>query len=758
MPLSIEKKLPLILLLAFLMLAAIGFFAYHSTTSLQEAVKWQKHTQDVLLKLDDTLMSVTDVETGSRGFVISGTDNFLEPYNRGKQNALKSLEDLKSLTADNQTQVENLAQLSKQVTDKIRITDGYNETRRSQGLLNAVNDVSKGEGDSVMNQIRLSVEKIRNEELRLLKFRDDNLQSTLKNNFWMMAISSFAGIFALALANFAVYFEIKKRELAETNLIKANQGLEKRVEERTEELKDANENLRESELFSRSVIDSLSAHIAVLDKTGKIILVNNAWENFAEANAGIEQLGSTGIGQNYLSVCEQGSSDENTQSIAENLRAILAGGKQHFTIEYPCHSPSEERWFLMQVNALQGSDGGVVVSHYNITDRVKAEQTVKLSEEFNRTIIESSPDCFKILDLDGRFIAMNTQGMCLMEIDDFAPFVGKKWIESWEGKERKQAEEAFEKAVAGEGSHFEGFCKTAKGTSKWWEVAVAPVRGENGKVHRVISVSREVTERKNNEIERERLLLNERNSRREAEIANRLRDEFMATISHELRTPLNAILGWARIIQSNKTDEKNKARAVDTIIKNAETQNRLIEDLMDVARIISGKLVLELEDVNAEELVLSSIETVKPSAAEKSISLALKVDESAKETNISGDPNRLRQIILNLLTNAVKFTPKGGQINVSLAQIDNRAIVKIKDNGVGISEEFLPFVFERFRQDAANLKQSGGLGLGLAIVRQLTELHGGSVSVESEGQDKGATFTVILPVASEAKTSSAKNI
>jgi PAS domain S-box-containing protein len=740
------------------MLAAIGFFAYQSTTSLQEAVKWQKHTQEVLLKLDDTVMSVNDVETGSRGFVITGTDNFLEPYNNGKQNSIKSLEDLKVLTADNQTQIDNLALLSIQVSDKLRLMDSYNETRRSQGLLNAVNEVSKGEGDQVMNQIRLTVEKMRNEELRLLKFRDDNLQSTLNNNFWLMVISSFAGIFALALANYAVYFEIKKREHAEADLIKANQGLEKRVEERTEELEKVNENLRISELFSRSVIDSLSAHIAVLDKTGKIIMVNNAWENFAEANAGIEQLNATSIGQNYLSVCEQGSSDENTQSIAENLRAILEGEKQHFTIEYPCHSPSEERWFLMQVNALQGSDSGVVVSHYNITDRVKAEQTVKLSEEFNRTIIESSPDCFKILDLDGRFVAMNTQGMCLMEIDDFTPFVGKKWVENWEGRERKLAEEAFEKAVGGEGSNFEGFCKTAKGNSKWWEVAVAPVRGENGKIHRVISVSRDVSERKNNEIERERLLRNERNSRREAEIATRLRDEFMATISHELRTPLNAIMGWARILQFDKTDEKNKAKALETIIKNAETQNRLIEDLMDVSRIISGKLVLELEEVNAEELVLTSIETVKPSAAEKSISLALNIDESAKETIISGDPNRLRQIILNLLTNAVKFTPEGGRVDVSLEQKDSQAIVKIKDNGVGISEEFLPFVFERFRQDAANLKQSGGLGLGLAIVRQLTELHGGSVSVESEGQGKGATFTVVLPVASEAKTSSAKNI
>jgi signal transduction histidine kinase len=611
MPLSFEKKLPLILLLVFIMLAAIGFFAYQSTRSLQLAVEWQKRTQAVLLKLDGALTSTVDVETSTRGFVISGTDNFLEPFNGGKQNALKFIEDLKSLTADNPAQRENLERLSKLVNEKIANSESHIAVRRTDGLLTAVNEVSRGEGDALMNQIRLTVQKMRDEENRLLKFREENLQSTLSSNFWMMILSSLAGIGALALANFVVLVEIKKRRLAETSL-------EKRVEERTEELKVVNENLRESEIFNRSVIDSLSAHIAVLDKDGKIILVNNAWEHFAEANAAIEQLSKVGIGQNYLTVCEQNNADENLQIVAENLRAIFDGEKHHFTIEYPCHSPEEERWFLMQVNALQGSKGGVVVSHYNITDRVKAE-------------------------------------------------------------------------------------------------------------------------------------LNERNARREAEIATRLRDEFMATVSHELRTPLNAILGWAKILQSGKTTKENNVKAIDTIVKNAEAQNRLIEDLMDVARVVSGKLILEHEEVNAEEMVSNSVETIKPKAQEKAISVNWLVGDAAKDKYISGDPNRLRQILLNLLTNAVKFTPEGGKIDVSLTAEDGCVEIMVKDNGAGISKEFLPFVFERFSQDSANAEKNGGLGLGLAIVRQLTELHGGKVSVESDGENQGATFTVRFPVAEENK-------
>ena len=609
MPLSFEKKLPLILLLAFVMLAAIAYFAYQSTRSLQSAVGWQKRTQAVLMKLDDTLVSAVDIETSARGFVISGTDNFLEPYNAGRQNALRDIEELKNLTTDNKAQSENLEQLARLVNEKIRVSQSYIDLRRREGLLNTVNEVSRGEGDALMNQIRSMVQKMRDEENRLLKYREENVSATVDNNFWMMLIGSFAGIGALGLANVVVLLEIKRRKLAETSL-------ERRVDERTEELKIVNENLKASENFSRSVIDSLSAHIAVLDNEGKIILVNNAWENFADANGAIGELATTGIGQNYLSVCEQDAIDDKSQLIAENLRKILEGEQQHFTIEYPCHSPQEERWFLMQVNSLQDSRGGVVVSHFNITDRVKAE-------------------------------------------------------------------------------------------------------------------------------------LNERHARREAEIATRLRDEFMATISHELRTPLNAILGWAKILQSGKTSAEHNEKAIETIVRNAETQNRLIEDLMDVARIVSGKLTIEREIVEAEELVSTSVETIKPKAAEKEIAVELAVDESANGKSISGDPNRLRQILLNLLTNAVKFTPEGGKIDVSTAAENGWLEIKVKDNGAGISKEFLPYVFDRFRQDAANVEKSGGLGLGLAIVRQLTELHGGSVRVESDGENQGATFTVRFPVVEE---------
>jgi signal transduction histidine kinase len=247
--------------------------------------------------------------------------------------------------------------------------------------------------------------------------------------------------------------------------------------------------------------------------------------------------------------------------------------------------------------------------------------------------------------------------------------------------------------------------------------------------------------------ERETLLTNEKSARREAEIANRLRDEFMATVSHELKTPLNSILGWARMLKGGDLNDAQVKRALGTIIKNSETQNRLIEDLMDVARIISGKLVLETESIDLVELIEDAIEIVRPAAQAKSITLTNRASRSVSSAIVIGDRDRLRQVFSNLLTNAVKFTPADGQVEVDLDHDPEYQgyRVCVKDNGIGISREFLPVVFERFRQDTAATPRNGGIGLGLAIVRQLVEMHGGSVAAESEGPGEGSEFIVRLP-------------
>ena len=401
----------------------------------------------------------------------------------------------------------------------------------------------------------------------------------------------------------------------------------------------------------------------------------------------------------------------------------------------------------MQASALKSDGGGAVISHINITDRKLAEIELKNSEEFSRSIFENSPDCVKVFELDGTLHSINSNGLNIMEIDDFNEYAGKQWMDFWQGDENGMAHQAVEAACNGETANFVGFCLTAKGTPKWWDVSVAPIFGANGKPTRLIATSRDVTERRTGEQERERLLKNEQAARKDAEIANRMRDEFLATVSHELRAPLNSILGWARMMEKGILDEKTLEKAVKTIVRNAESQNRLIEDLLDVSRIISGKMRLEVITVKPVMFVEAALETVRPAAEAKNITLEIVEEQGV--SHISGDPNRLQQVMWNLLSNAIKFTPNGGKVSVEISRANGYVEIKVKDTGVGISSEFLPHVFDRFRQaDASSIRKFGGLGLGLAIVRHITEMHGGNVSVESAGEDQGSTFTVSLPVVS----------
>ncbi len=249
-------------------------------------------------------------------------------------------------------------------------------------------------------------------------------------------------------------------------------------------------------------------------------------------------------------------------------------------------------------------------------------------------------------------------------------------------------------------------------------------------------LEREVEERKRMEAERTVLLTRERD-------ANRLKDEFLATLSHELRTPLNAVLGWVRLLRSANVPPGTESRALESIERNARAQARLIEDLLEISRIVTGKLRLQVKAIDLAAIVDAAVEVVQPAAAAKRIQLARNIQTRPAMT--SGDPDRLQQIVWNLLSNAVKFTPPGGRITVTLAR-DHGYVVTVSDSGIGIDPAFLPHIFEMFRQaDGSPSREHGGLGLGLAIVRQLAELHGGSVIARSAGASQGSTFEVRLP-------------
>jgi signal transduction histidine kinase len=246
----------------------------------------------------------------------------------------------------------------------------------------------------------------------------------------------------------------------------------------------------------------------------------------------------------------------------------------------------------------------------------------------------------------------------------------------------------------------------------------------------------------------------EREARRQAEEANRLKDEFLATLSHELRTPLNAILGWSQMLRTGRLDLATTARALETIERNAKSQAQLIADILDVSRIITGKLRLQLGPVELSRIVETVLDSVRPAAEAKSIRLTVGLEPLAAP--LLGDADRLQQVIWNLLSNAIKFTPQGGRVDVRLQQTDapdaphaDSVELRVSDTGIGIRPDFLPYVFDRFRQaESTTTRTHGGLGLGLSIVRHLVEQHGGTVQVESSGEGQGATFIVRLPVRS----------
>ncbi len=261
-------------------------------------------------------------------------------------------------------------------------------------------------------------------------------------------------------------------------------------------------------------------------------------------------------------------------------------------------------------------------------------------------------------------------------------------------------------------------------------------------------LKREIHVREWAEQERARLLLLEQAARQQAEEANRMKDEFLATLSHELRTPLNAILGWVQVLRAGKLDLTAATRALETIERNARAQAQLIADLLDVSRIITGKLRLDFKPVDLRRIIDAALESVRPAADAKGLLLEVVVSPLANP--VVGDADRLQQVIWNLLSNAIKFTPRGGRVEVRLGESAGNAVIRASDTGIGIRSDFLPFVFDRFRQAEGSITRThGGLGLGLSIVRHLVELHGGTVEVESEGEGKGAAFSVRLPLRAE---------
>ncbi len=371
-------------------------------------------------------------------------------------------------------------------------------------------------------------------------------------------------------------------------------------------------------------------------------------------------------------------------------------------------------------------------------DRKLREEALRKSEEFNRRIIESSPDCMKILDLEGRLLSLNDVGCRLLELDHFASRKNHLWDTFWPEEMRETAKAAVAKAKAGGRAEFQGPCRTAKGTEKWWDVSVVPILDAEDKPERLLCILRDITQAKRAEEQRE--------AQTEAlQRADRRKNEFLAMLAHELRNPLSAVKNAVQVLRHPNAQEHIEW-AGDVIDRQVNHLVRLIEDLLDVSRITQGKLQLRKERCELRAVVNRVVETLGPLFQDLSQTISVFIPDDP--IPLEADVTRVGQMLVNLLTNAAKYTERGGSISLTAERDGDEAVIAIKDTGIGISAEMLPHIFGLYTQVSDSLGRSqGGLGIGLTLVKSLAEMHGGSVCAFSEGPGKGTEFILRLPAA-----------
>ncbi len=372
----------------------------------------------------------------------------------------------------------------------------------------------------------------------------------------------------------------------------------------------------------------------------------------------------------------------------------------------------------------------------DITDRKQTEEASRDSELQSRNILESISDSFFALDGNWQFTYVNQAAETLL---GYCPgeLIGKVLWEEFPGLAGSEFEQLYRRVV----SDRIPLSTTAfyPDHDRWYEVRVYPA------VQGITIYFTNVTNRIQLERDREQLLQQAETAREAAEQANRIKDEFLTVLSHELRSPLNPILGWSKLLKMGRLDATKTTEALNAIERNAKLQAQLVEDLLDISRILQGRLVLDVAPVALIPTIEAALETVQLAAEAKHIQIQTVFELTSGQ--VCGDAGRLQQVMWNLLSNAVKFTPANGRVEVRLTQVEDSAQIQVIDTGKGISADFISYVFEHFRQeDAATTRKFGGLGIGLAIVRQLVELHGGAISVESTGENQGTTFTMRLPL------------
>jgi PAS domain S-box-containing protein len=510
------------------------------------------------------------------------------------------------------------------------------------------------------------------------------------------------------------------------------------------------EDLQQSEERFRLLVESVRDYaIFMLDPQGFVLTWNAGAERFKGWRA--EEI----IGQHFSSFYPQEALDRH---LPEHELAVAAVEGSYEDEGWRVRKDGTQFWADVVITAMRDSGGrlvGYAKVTRDLTQRRGHEEALRRSEERFRLLIEGVPEyAIFMLDPNGVVITWNVGAQ---RIKGYAAgeIIGQHFSIFYPPEANEAGWPAHELQVAQERGSFldEGWRLRKDGTTFWANVTITALRDDSGQLLGFAKLTRDMTEHKRAEAleqagqHREEILEAERSARMAAQRASRVKDEFLATLSHELRTPLSAILGWTQVLmRSHKAPEPTDLRrAIEVIDRNARAQVQLIDDLLDLSRIMTGKIRLDLQQIPILDVVQTALDSAMPAAEAKNIRLRALLDPVRSIVN--ADTARLQQVVWNLLTNAIKFTPKGGQVQVLLQRVNSHMELSVSDTGIGMPPSFIPHAFDRFSQrDSSTTRAYGGLGLGLAICKQLVELHGGSIRASSEGEGKGSTFSVELPV------------
>lgn len=529
--------------------------------------------------------------------------------------------------------------------------------------------------------------------------------------------------------------------------------------------------MHDSQLFNLTVLNSLSAHIAVLDRQGIIVAVNDAWCRFARENEALTAV-IEGVGFNYLDTCRtaSGPCTEGAQECLAGLLAVLEGAMAEFEWEYPCHSPDEERWFSLRAVPLQGPEGGLVVSHINITRlkcaeaalsrekelaqtlaqqlaqdldaRKQAEQCLWKNQRLLKAILNAAPTVYYLYDIiRQRTIHTTAQsaamlGYSVANLHDFGGALLPTLMHP-DDRERSRAHCCrLLSSQDGEILEFDYRMRHKNGTWRWFlSRDTVFSRTAAGEPQLILGIALDITAHKQAE--------------QALQEADRRKDEFLAMLAHELRNPLAPIRNAVEVLKRLDFPNSKFQWARDVIDRQVSHIVRLVDDLLDISRIIRGKIMLQKAPVELATIVNQAVESAR--SLIESQQHQLEVSLPALPVRLEGDPVRLTQILSNLLNNAAKYTAKGGYIWLEAEVKGNTLVLRVRDNGAGIPDTLLPYVFDLFTQAERTLDRSqGGLGIGLTLVRNLVELHGGRIEAKSAGPGQGAEFTVYLPCVLES--------